>query len=53
MLKLINIKKAPKEIAQILAQNETLRSLLVNDSSNALSLTCSKTVNDLINEHYI
>lgn len=54
MIKLINIKKVPLEIATILAQDSTLKNLLVIDSSDALSEDePSYTLNDLLTNHYI
>jgi len=54
MRKLGNLKKAVIEIAQILAQDETICKLLVNDSNDPLNeATPSMTLNDLIDQKYI
>lgn len=54
MVKLINIKKAPIEIATILAQDDTIKKLLIIDDAEALERPVpDKTLNDLLQEHYI
>ena len=54
MVKLINIKKAPIEIATILAQDDIIKKLLIIDDPEALERPVpDKTLNDLLQEHYI
>lgn len=54
MQPLINIKKAPLEVATILAENETLIKLLYNSSPNTLNEAIElPNVNDLIEGKYI
>ena len=54
MRNLINIKRAVLEIANLLAQDEMLCKLLVNDTASAMTDAApSKTINDLIQENYI
>ena len=51
MKNLRNIKKAPFEIAQILANNKTFCALLVDDSNTPTD--CSMSLTELLNNHYI
>lgn len=54
MRPLTNIKKAPLEIAQLLANNKELVKLLVNDSPSALNEEITiPDVNSLISDQYI
>lgn len=54
MKTLKNIKKAVFEVAQILASDETIVKLLVNDNNNALNEPApSIDLNTLISEHYV
>ena len=54
MTTLKNIKKAPLEMGQLLANNNKLCNLLYLDIPSALEETSiSHSLNDLINDHYI
>ena len=54
MINLINVKKAPLEIATILAQDGTIKKLLLIDSKDALSQEVpDKDLNYMLQEHYI
>ena len=54
MKTLSNIKKIPVEIAVVLAQNETIARLLLNDTADALERSAPEhDLNFLIQEHYI
>jgi len=54
MIKLTNLKKAPIEIATVLAQDETIKKLLIIDTADALIQSVpEKSLNDLLEEHYI
>ena len=55
MKKLINLKKVVMEIAQILAKDESLCRLLINDGPDAMDVPVEKVINlnDLISDNYI
>lgn len=54
MSKLMNIKKAPFEIAQILGGNELIQRLLVIDTPNALTKSFTPlSINELLANKYI
>ena len=54
MINLINIKKAPLEIATVIAQDDLVKKLLVIDNKDAMSEPVpDKNINDLLQEHYI
>ncbi len=51
---LLNIKKAPLEVAVLLAQDDIICKLLVNDNPTALTdPRPEKTVNEMIQENYV
>ena len=54
MKSLTNIKKAPLEIAKILAEDNKIKQLVYVDSSDALTVDVSDiTMNQMLTEHYI
>lgn len=54
MVSLINIKKSPVEIATVLAQDDTIKKLLIIDNPNALSQDVPEVdLNYLLENHYI
>lgn len=54
MKNLKNIEKAVIEIASVLAQDEIIKRLLINDTTDALNIAVpDKNLNDLIKDNYI